>query len=85
MFEGEELEVADRSPIMERYAAKLRAAALAAEIVGGGIFAIALVSGLLYEQPQRARDRSVFRKSAVPWILAAGCSISAAPARGGPP
>lgn len=38
-------------------AAKWKAAALAVAIAGAGIFAIALVSGLLYEQTQRARDR----------------------------
>ena len=38
-------------------AAKWKAAALAVAITGAGIFALALVSGLLYEQTQRARDR----------------------------
>jgi pimeloyl-ACP methyl ester carboxylesterase len=38
-------------------AAKWKTAALAAAIAGAGIFAFALVSGLLYEQTQRARDR----------------------------
>jgi pimeloyl-ACP methyl ester carboxylesterase len=38
-------------------AAKWKTAALAVAIAGGGIFALALVSGLLYEQTQRARDR----------------------------
>jgi pimeloyl-ACP methyl ester carboxylesterase len=38
-------------------AAKWKTAALAVAIAGAGIFAIALVSGLLYEQTQRARDR----------------------------
>ena len=38
--------------------AKLRTAALAAATIGAGVFAIALVSGLLYEQAQRARDRA---------------------------
>jgi pimeloyl-ACP methyl ester carboxylesterase len=40
--------------------AKLRAAAIAASIIGAGVFAIALVSGLVYEQVQRARDREQF-------------------------
>ena len=40
--------------------AKLRTAALAAATIGAGVFAIALVSGLLYEQAQRARDRELF-------------------------
>src|SRR5271165_691231 len=38
-------------------AAKWKTAALAVAIAGAGIFALALVSGLLYEQTQRARDR----------------------------
>jgi hypothetical protein len=38
-------------------AAKWKTAALAVTIAGAGIFALALVSGLLYEQTQRARDR----------------------------
>src|SRR3954469_20340506 len=40
--------------------AKLRTAALAAATIGAGAFAIALVSGLLFEQVQRARDREHF-------------------------
>jgi pimeloyl-ACP methyl ester carboxylesterase len=40
--------------------AKLRTAAIATSIIGAGVFAIALVSGLLYEQVQRARDREQF-------------------------
>lgn len=40
--------------------AKLRTAALASATIGAGLFAIALVSGLLYEQAQRARDREHF-------------------------
>jgi pimeloyl-ACP methyl ester carboxylesterase len=40
--------------------AKLRTAAIAASIIGAGVFAISLVSGLLYEQVQRARDREQF-------------------------
>ncbi len=40
--------------------AKLRTAALGAAIIGAGVFAIALVSGFLYEQGQRARDREHF-------------------------
>jgi pimeloyl-ACP methyl ester carboxylesterase len=40
--------------------AKLRTVAIAALIIGAGVFAIALVSGLLYEQVQRARDRERF-------------------------
>jgi pimeloyl-ACP methyl ester carboxylesterase len=40
--------------------AKLRTAALGAAIVGAGVFALALVSGLLFEQAQRARDREHF-------------------------
>ena len=39
-------------------AAKWKTAALAVVIAGAGIIALALVSGLLYEQTQRARDRS---------------------------
>ena len=38
-------------------AGKWKSAALAVAIVGAGIFSLALVSGLLYEQAQRARDR----------------------------
>ena len=37
--------------------AKWKTAALAVAIAGVGIFALVLVSGLLYEQTQRARDR----------------------------
>lgn len=40
--------------------AKVRTAALAASIIGAGVLAIALLSGLLYEQGQRARDRERF-------------------------
>lgn len=40
--------------------AKVWTAARAALIVGAGIFIIALVSGLLYEQAQRARDHELF-------------------------
>ena len=40
--------------------AKLRTAAIAVSIIGSGVFAISLVSGLLYEQVQRARDREQF-------------------------
>jgi pimeloyl-ACP methyl ester carboxylesterase len=40
--------------------AKLRTAAREAATIGAGVFAIALVSGLLYEQAQRARDREHF-------------------------
>jgi pimeloyl-ACP methyl ester carboxylesterase len=40
--------------------AKLRTAAIAASIIGAGVLAISLVSGLLYEQVQRARDREQF-------------------------
>jgi hypothetical protein len=40
--------------------AKLRTAAVAAATIGAGVFAIALVSGLLYEQAQRARDLEHF-------------------------
>ena len=40
--------------------ARLKTAALAASIIGACIFAIALVSGLLYEQARRARDRKQF-------------------------
>src|SRR5947209_1127707 len=39
---------------------KLRTAALGAAAIAAGVFAIALVSGLLYEQAQRARDREHF-------------------------
>jgi len=39
-------------------AAKWKTAALAVTIAGAGILALALVSGLLYEQTQRARDRA---------------------------
>jgi pimeloyl-ACP methyl ester carboxylesterase len=61
MLDGEKLLTVDRSPIT-KYAmyAKLRTAAIAASIIGAGVFAIALVSGLLYEQAQRARDRERF-------------------------
>jgi len=38
-------------------AAKWKTAALAVAIAGAGIFTLALVSGLLYEQTQRTRDR----------------------------
>ena len=37
--------------------AKWKTAALAVAIVGAGIFTLALISGLLYEQTERARDR----------------------------
>ncbi len=37
--------------------AKWKAAAAAVAIAGSGIFILALISGLLYEQTQRARDR----------------------------
>jgi hypothetical protein len=40
--------------------AKLRTAALAAATIGAGVNAIAMVSGLLYEQAQSARDREHF-------------------------
>ena len=39
---------------------QLRTAALAAATVGAGVVVIALLSGLLYEQAQRARDREHF-------------------------
>lgn len=39
-------------------AAKWKTAALAVAIAGAGIFALALLSGLLFEQTQRARDRA---------------------------
>ena len=38
-------------------AANWKTAALAVAIAGAGVFALGLVSGLLYEQTQRARDR----------------------------
>jgi hypothetical protein len=41
-------------------AAKWKTAALAVAIAGAGIFALALLSGILYEQTQRARDRARF-------------------------
>jgi pimeloyl-ACP methyl ester carboxylesterase len=41
-------------------ASKLRTAAVAGLIIGVGAFMIAVVSGLLYEQAQRARDRELF-------------------------
>jgi pimeloyl-ACP methyl ester carboxylesterase len=41
-------------------ASKLRTAAVAVVTIGAGIFAIALASGMLYEQAQRARDRELF-------------------------
>jgi len=41
-------------------ASKLRTAAVAGLIIGVGAFVIAVVSGLLYEQAQRARDRELF-------------------------
>jgi hypothetical protein len=40
--------------------ARLRTVALATATIGAGVFAIAVVSGLLYEQAQRARDRERF-------------------------
>ena len=43
--------------ILAGMTAKWKTAALAVAIAGAGIFALALVSGLLYEQTQRARDR----------------------------
>lgn len=39
---------------------KLRAAAAAIAIVAGGLFAVASLSSVLYEQSQRARDRRLF-------------------------
>src|SRR5579862_8989721 len=50
------------SSILHRYtrcmaAAKWKTAAVAVAIAGAGIVAIALISGVLYEQTQRARDR----------------------------
>ena len=45
-------------------AAKLRTAALAGSIAGSGLLAIAVVSGILYEQVERARDRERFPRSA---------------------
>jgi len=41
-------------------ASKLRTAAVAGLIIGVGAIVIAVVSGLLYEQAQRARDRELF-------------------------
>jgi hypothetical protein len=38
-------------------AARLRTAPLAVSIAGSGLLAIAVVSGILYEQVERARDR----------------------------
>jgi hypothetical protein len=38
----------------------MRTAALATATIGAGAFAIAVVSGMLYEQAQRARDREHF-------------------------
>ena len=40
--------------------AKLRTAALAASIIVAGAFVISLLSGILYEQAQRSRDRERF-------------------------
>jgi len=59
MLEREELLTVDRSPITNM-SSKVRTAALAAAIIGAGVFVIGLVSGLLYEQVQRARDREHF-------------------------
>ena len=39
---------------------KLRTAAVAGLVIGAGAFVIAVTSGLLYEQAQRARDRELF-------------------------
>ena len=39
---------------------RVRAAAVAISIIGMGMFAITLLSGLLYEQGERARDRKLF-------------------------
>lgn len=41
-------------------ASKLRTAAVAGLIIGVGAFVIAVTSGLLYEEAQRARDRELF-------------------------
>jgi pimeloyl-ACP methyl ester carboxylesterase len=41
-------------------ASKLRTAVVACLIIGVGAIVIAVVSGLLYEQAQRARDRELF-------------------------
>lgn len=41
-------------------ASKTRTALLATAIMGGAVFALGLVCGLLYEQAQRARDRERF-------------------------
>jgi pimeloyl-ACP methyl ester carboxylesterase len=41
-------------------ASKLRTAAVAALIIGVGALVIAIASGLVYEQAQRARDRELF-------------------------
>jgi hypothetical protein len=61
MVEGEELSTVDRSPIT-KYAmyARLRTVVFAVSMIGAGVFAIALLSGLLYEQVQRSRDREHF-------------------------
>ena len=40
--------------------AKLKTAVLVASIIGAGVLAIALLSGLRYERVQRARDREHF-------------------------
>src|SRR5436309_12067281 len=40
--------------------AKVKAAAVAAATIGAGVLAIAVVSGLFYEQAQRARDLERF-------------------------
>ena len=47
-------------PVNDTMSAKLRRAAVAAAIVAAGFFAISMVSGLLYERAQRARDRERF-------------------------
>jgi pimeloyl-ACP methyl ester carboxylesterase len=41
-------------------ASKLKTAAVAGSIIGAGALVIAIASGLLYEQAQRARDRELF-------------------------
>ena len=41
---------------------RVKAAAVTISIIGMGMFAIALLSGLLYEQAERARDRNQHRE-----------------------
>src|SRR5436305_2011693 len=56
-----ELFTAHRSPrVKYAMSAKLKAAAVATATIGAGVVAIAVVSGVFYEQAQRARDLERF-------------------------